>query len=263
MGESTGGSTQPYKYNGKELDRANGLDWCDYGARWYDATRIGWTSADSHCEKYYDISPYVYCEDNPVNAIDSDGRDSYLIVWASSQTEYGHSAFAVDNYRYDLQNRKYIPSGTVTVYGLFPYTAYSAKKAILDSRERGLFAIDTNATLQDIKSNNFNSLEGKAPDGIIIIKTDVKVDSKTKSVMQKEIKSNKGYKGRTRNCSTFAREGIMAATGKRVKGEESTFGFDYATPNALFNDTRKTYGAKVILDPGDKTKYEFKNNFGQ
>ena len=77
MGESTGGSTQPYKYNGKELDRANGLDWYDYGARWYDATRTGWTSVDSHCEKYYDVSPYVYCGENPVNRIDPDGRDWY------------------------------------------------------------------------------------------------------------------------------------------------------------------------------------------
>ena len=32
------GSVQPYKYNGKELDRTNGLDLYDYGARYYDAT---------------------------------------------------------------------------------------------------------------------------------------------------------------------------------------------------------------------------------
>ena len=37
MSESTGGGAQPYKYNGKELDRMHGLDWYDYGARHYDA----------------------------------------------------------------------------------------------------------------------------------------------------------------------------------------------------------------------------------
>ena len=37
MGESTGGGAQPYKYNGKELDRMHGLDWYDYVARHYDA----------------------------------------------------------------------------------------------------------------------------------------------------------------------------------------------------------------------------------
>ncbi len=36
MGESTGSDAQPYKYNGKELDRHSGLDWYDYGARWYN-----------------------------------------------------------------------------------------------------------------------------------------------------------------------------------------------------------------------------------
>lgn len=32
MGESTNSDHQPYKYNGKELDRHHGLDWFDYGA---------------------------------------------------------------------------------------------------------------------------------------------------------------------------------------------------------------------------------------
>ena len=34
---ASSGNVQPYKYNGKELDRKNGLDWYDYGARHYDA----------------------------------------------------------------------------------------------------------------------------------------------------------------------------------------------------------------------------------
>jgi hypothetical protein len=31
---------QPYKYNGKELNRHHGLDWYDYGARWDVLTNI-------------------------------------------------------------------------------------------------------------------------------------------------------------------------------------------------------------------------------
>ena len=34
---ASSGNVQPYKYNGKELDCKNGLDWYDYGARHYDA----------------------------------------------------------------------------------------------------------------------------------------------------------------------------------------------------------------------------------
>ncbi len=66
---------QSYKYNGKELDSMHGLDWYDYGARHYDATTGRWMCIDPMAEKYYDVSPYVYCKNNPVNRIDPDGMD--------------------------------------------------------------------------------------------------------------------------------------------------------------------------------------------
>ena len=71
---STGSDLQPYKYNGKELDRMHGLDTYDYGARQYAAAIGRWDRVDPLCEKYYDVSPYAYCGGNPINAIDPDGR---------------------------------------------------------------------------------------------------------------------------------------------------------------------------------------------
>ena len=68
-------SLQPYKYNGKELDRMHGLDWYDYGARSYDPALGRFTAIDPLTEKYYKLNPYAYCGDNPVNAIDPDGMD--------------------------------------------------------------------------------------------------------------------------------------------------------------------------------------------
>ena len=84
MGESSGGSVQPYKYNGKELERMNGLDLYDYGARWMDGALGRFTTIDPMCEKYYGISPYAYCMDNPIMLVDPDGRkvfanDNYAI----------------------------------------------------------------------------------------------------------------------------------------------------------------------------------------
>ena len=73
----TGSDLQPYKYNGKELDRMHGLDTYDYGARQYAAAIGRWDRVDPLCEKYYDVSPYAYCGGNPINAIDLDGRS----VW--------------------------------------------------------------------------------------------------------------------------------------------------------------------------------------
>ena len=76
--QGTGSSIQPYKYNGKELDRMHGLDLYDYGARQYDAVVPMFTQQDPMAEKYYHLSPYVYCGNNPVNAIDLDGKKIYI-----------------------------------------------------------------------------------------------------------------------------------------------------------------------------------------
>ena len=78
MGESTGGDVQRYKYNGKELNRMHGLDWYDYGARHYDAAIVSWPTMDPLSEKYYSISPYVYCHNNPIRSIDINGKADYF-----------------------------------------------------------------------------------------------------------------------------------------------------------------------------------------
>lgn len=70
-----GSDLQPYKYNGKELDKMHGLDTYDYGARQYNPVLSVWDRMDPLCEKYYNISPYAYCEGNPVLHIDKDGRE--------------------------------------------------------------------------------------------------------------------------------------------------------------------------------------------
>lgn len=67
---STASEVQSRKYNGKELDKMHGLNTYDYGARQYNPVLGRWDRVDPLCEKYYDVSPYVYCLDNPVKYID-------------------------------------------------------------------------------------------------------------------------------------------------------------------------------------------------
>ncbi len=43
-----------------------------------DTTIARWMCMDPLAEKYYDVSPYVYCKNNPVNRIDPDGMDDYF-----------------------------------------------------------------------------------------------------------------------------------------------------------------------------------------
>lgn len=66
-------SVQPFKYNGKELDTKNGLNLYDYGARQYDPVLGRWHTMDLMTEKYYKISPYTYCLNNPILLVDPNG----------------------------------------------------------------------------------------------------------------------------------------------------------------------------------------------
>ena len=61
---------QPYTTTGKELDTHYSLNWLDYGARRYMPDLAQFTSVDPLAEKYYHLSPYAYCANNPVRFID-------------------------------------------------------------------------------------------------------------------------------------------------------------------------------------------------
>lgn len=80
FGQSTNGDVQRYKYNGKELDRMHGIDWYDYGARHMSPDVGRFTTIDPMAENYYSISSYAYCANNPVNAIDPDGKSTWVIA---------------------------------------------------------------------------------------------------------------------------------------------------------------------------------------
>ena len=81
-------SVQPYKYNGKELDRQGGLDWYDYGARHYDVALGRWHVVDPMAEEYYGISPHVYVANNPLKYIDLNG-DSISVAELYERDDQG------------------------------------------------------------------------------------------------------------------------------------------------------------------------------
>jgi len=85
---------QPYKYNGKELDQMNGLNQYDYSARYYDPAIARFTTMDPMAEKYYSVSPYAYCNNNPVNLVDPTG-----MIWDEA------SIAAVNGLKESLKNR--------------------------------------------------------------------------------------------------------------------------------------------------------------
>ncbi|MFV0420286.1 MAG: DUF6443 domain-containing protein [Dysgonomonas sp.] len=99
----TGTSTQPYKYNGKELDTRNGLNMYDYSARW----KADWyfPTVDPLAENYYSISPYAYCGNNPIRRIDPTGM--YYGDYYAMDGAYLFEDGINDNKVYALKNNTY------------------------------------------------------------------------------------------------------------------------------------------------------------
>ena len=76
-------SVNCFKYNGKEEQTTGGLGYLDYDARMYDAESGRWFGVDPLLEKYYGVSPYAYCGNNPLIYTDPDG----MVIKLSKMTE--------------------------------------------------------------------------------------------------------------------------------------------------------------------------------
>ena len=108
---ATTGNVQPYKYNGKELDTRKGLNWYDYGARYYDPALGRWHVKDPMQEKRIGLSPYCYTSNNPVNRIDPNGMlddwgedvKTNKIEWKDNITSASQTP---EGYRYVGKNEK-------------------------------------------------------------------------------------------------------------------------------------------------------------
>ncbi len=71
-----------YLYNGKMFQDELGLDWLDYGARFYDAVVGRWTTIDPLCEDggQESVTLYGYVFNDPIKHNDPDGRFPLLSI---------------------------------------------------------------------------------------------------------------------------------------------------------------------------------------
>ena len=66
-----------YRFSGKEQQVVADINLLDFGARMYDDEICRWTTVDPLAEKYYSMTPYNYCANNPVMFVDPDGCQWY------------------------------------------------------------------------------------------------------------------------------------------------------------------------------------------
>lgn len=77
---SNTGRENRYLYNDKELNGDFGLDWYDYGARWYDPSIGRFTGVDPIAEDFPWVTTYNYAENEPIANIDLWGLQKHRMV---------------------------------------------------------------------------------------------------------------------------------------------------------------------------------------
>ena len=81
---TAGSNGNRYRFTGKELGDETGL--YDFSARFLQTSLGRFTTLDPMAEKYPGISPYAYCNGNPVNLVDPDGMDWYAYYLGRQDT---------------------------------------------------------------------------------------------------------------------------------------------------------------------------------
>jgi RHS repeat-associated protein len=285
------GGEYRFGFNGKENDNevhsATGTSQ-DFGDRLYDNRTGRWSSVDPLALKYPYCSPYIFGLNNPIYYVDVDGRDVFVFIAATSKTNAGHSAIAVEEYRevekgiYEKTGRILVaelyperrPVGIESVPGLLKYRTFNSLNEYLASA-----AADMN-DFQYIQINTDNRPANEEGNDNTYSDYEIRVDLKLKQFMEaRESHVNTArtlqYNPETYNCTTFASDGLNFAgvvddknigiqkidmnikIGDWVK---TLYSRPASSPNKLWNDLLKTKNIEskssdVKMDPNGLQKY--------
>ena len=111
-------AVQPLKYGAKELERENGLDWYDSRARWYDPLTVTTPTLDPLLEKYYPLSPHLWCVGNPIRNTDPTGMDIWYlnkngVIKGHVETSKNDSFYIVNDNGQRTKASLVLPKGTI------------------------------------------------------------------------------------------------------------------------------------------------------
>ena len=126
--EHSSSEEMPYKFNGKELDEETGLYY--YGARYLQPIASIWYGVDNLFEDNPSISPYIYCENNPIRLKDPDGNIPVETIWDAANVLYDIGAATVEHIKGNHTKAKehWVDLGADVAATLIPYVPAGATK---------------------------------------------------------------------------------------------------------------------------------------
>ncbi|MFV0545958.1 MAG: RHS repeat-associated core domain-containing protein, partial [Bacteroides sp.] len=166
---NTGDSkAQPYKYNGKEFDGERGLNVYDYSARYMDPALGRFMTVDPLSEKYYSVSPYAYCANNPILYIDPDGR-----AWRPTYDEDHDGNRTYNGYEWIPEEQSYDTDGNLLL-GLYSQAIFfsdngtfdASSKCNMGSSTATVYLADGTTTTFDANTNPSSDDYATVPEGI-------------------------------------------------------------------------------------------------
>ena len=126
--------SSPYRFNGKEFDPETGNYY--YGARYYEPQLSCWLSVDPLLHVDPDMTPYHFCNNNPINIIDPDGRTGYFVSSDGSITKMKGFRRFKGGKKFDVLYAKNESGKLVRMQSEF-------NKGILGSAHKGIYQGDS------------------------------------------------------------------------------------------------------------------------
>ena len=213
---STNENLQKYKFEGKELDRTFGLDNYDIHARQYFAMAPTWDRIDNKAEDYYHLSPYSYCGGDPVNKVDMNGDDFYVLLAKNGGRGFGHMALLIQGkgekwYYYSKEGH-----GRKSVKGDLSFDSFDDFQASDDRLKYGKDRY-TNSYLVKTDETDIDAY-GNTPDERATAAAELEIDTE--------------YNPVTANCANVVKSALLAVG--RPDGTSGENLFEDSAPNMLF-----------------------------